>query len=81
MKKTYKKPEIMFEDFSLSTSIAAACEYGASHTQYVCAYEDEFLEAVIFTNDIDACTTKMQDGAHNGICYHVPAETSNIFAS
>ena len=81
MKKRYTKPEIMFEDFSLSTSIATSCEFGASHSQYVCAYEDEFLEAVIFTADISACTTIMQDGAHNGICYHVPSEASNIFAS
>ena len=26
MKKKYMKPEIMFEDFSLNTSIAANCE-------------------------------------------------------
>lgn len=81
MKKAYTKPDIMFEDFSLSTSIALSCEYGASHVQYVCAYEDEFLEAVIFTNDISACTTKIQDGAYNGICYHVPSDATNIFAS
>lgn len=81
MKKTYKKPEIIFEDFSLSTSIALGCEFGAHHAEYLCAYEDEYLEAVIFTETISACTTKMQDGVYNGLCYHVPSDQTNIFAS
>lgn len=81
MKKTYAKPHIMFEDFSLSTSIAVACEYKAKHTEYSCAYEDEFLEQIIFTAEVSTCETKMADGAYNEICYHVPLESSNIFAS
>ena len=81
MKKTYTKPEIMFEDFSLSTSIALGCEYGAHHTEYVCAYEDEDMGKMIFTETISACTTKTQDGLYNTLCYHVPTESNNIFAS
>lgn len=81
MKKTYTKPEIMFEDFSLSTSIAAGCEVGAHHTENACAYENEDFGEFIFTEGLTVCTTTYPDGAYNGLCYHVPEDTMNIFAS
>ncbi len=80
MKRTYKKPEIMFEDFSLSTSIALGCEYGAHHTENACAYEDEYLGEFIFTEGLAVCTATVPDG-YNSLCYHVPKDTMNIFAS
>lgn len=80
MKKTYTKPEIMFEDFSLSTSIALGCELGAHHVENACAYEDKFMGVFIFTESLAVCTTKVPDG-YNKLCYHVPESSQNIFAS
>lgn len=37
--KTYVKPQVFFEDFQLSASIAAGCEYTTNHTMNMCAYE------------------------------------------
>ena len=81
MKKTYTKPEIMFEDFSLSTSIALGCEIAAHHAQNQCPYVEEYFGEVIFTEKlVGICTVTVPDG-YNGLCYHVPSASQNIFAS
>ena len=78
MKKTYEKPQILFEDFSLSVSIAANCEYKP---------KDDALflpgEGFVF---VEGCDVPMVgdiagDGAYNEICYHVPTGTVNVFNS
>ena len=79
MKKTYTKPEIMFEDFSLSTSIALGCEFAAHHAQDQCAFEEPYFGEFIFVNDA-VCTVKVPDG-YDGLCYHVPSPSQNIFVS
>lgn len=82
MTKEYVKPQIVFEEFSLSTNIAAGCNIIISNsTQGVCAYEDVRNNKNVFTEAISACTTKQDDGASNGICYHVPIETNDLFNS
>ena len=41
MKKTYVKPQIAYESFQLSTSIAAGCALlSTSAAQYICPVED-----------------------------------------
>ncbi len=76
MKKTYIKPEIVFENFSLSTNIAASCDFKTyTPNSGTCAYtyEDEFLGTInLFLSDVNACTTKEADGEYNGFCYHTP---------
>lgn len=82
MKKNYSKPEIVFEDFSLCTSIAANCEFknnGPSSNQ--CGYQPEGLPYTIFLTGMSGCARKYTDGGYNGICYHVPSEDSNLFNS
>ena len=84
MKKKYVKPQIIIENFSLSTTIAGDCEIRTNtpHSE-TCAlnWEDEFLgEIVVFTNLVQACGTKEDDGEYNGICYHVPYG-DNLFNS
>ena len=83
MKKVYKKPNIIFEDFTLSTSIAAGCERKANNVMYSCEYFDNDLGYTIFTGSISKCTLTPQDGGdeYNGICYHVPVESNNLFNS
>ena len=80
MKKTYSKPEILFESFSISTSIAAGCELDTPLPSYEenCGYP--IKGAVLFVTGAQ-CTNVPQDGKYNGFCYHVPVETSNLFNS
>ncbi len=81
MKKHYQAPEILFEDFALSSSIAGSCGFIVNNSsKYVCAFYDEREEKYVFTADIGACSTKNEDG-QNGICYHVPVDTSDLFNS
>lgn len=85
MRKAYSKPEIFFEDFSLTTNIAANCEFIINtSSENVCGFEiqDEFLGTqVLFTNGVTNCKTVPQDGMYNGFCYHNPGETNNMFTS
>jgi len=78
MKKAYEKPEILFEDFSLSTHIASDCEYKP---------KDDALylpgEGFVF---VEGCDVPMigeigGDGEYNGICYHVVKDNVNVFSS
>lgn len=82
MKKTYIKPEIMFEEFSLSTNIAATCGTPATHSenQYGCGYAIGRFDQVVFT-ELMGCSVQEDDGDYNGICYHVPTEAYSLFSS
>lgn len=87
MKKRYEKPQIVFEDFTLSTNIAGTCENvvdGPSLGQ--CAMEGTG-GIFVFVTGVQACEytpTDMgyvNDDMYDGICYHVPIETNNLFNS
>ena len=81
MKKHYEAPEIYFDDFSLSTSIAGSCTYIVNNaSKYTCAYHDVRQDKYVFTADIGACITK-NEGEYNGICYHNPYDTTDLFNS
>ena len=84
MKKTYVKPEIMFEDFSLNNSITAGCEKIAQAAEYQCAYKIETSMGTVnvFTDQVanNVCSTKEPDG-YNTICYHIPESANNVFTS
>lgn len=81
MKKLYSKPDIHFESFSLSTSIASTCEVKTYHpSNGVCGLK--FGSQFIFTEEIEGCTTKIVEGeAYDGLCYHNPSENNNLFNS
>lgn len=78
MKKTYVKPELYFENFELSTNIAAGCVYKTGHAQDVCAYTSGGKK--IFVQEVAACETTTQDETWNSLCYHNPND-SNLFTS
>lgn len=82
MKKTYSKPDILFESFSLSTSIAAGCEVKIT-TIAAKQCGMKFGDTVVFTADMgNVCSTKVVDGSlYDGLCYHVPTESNNLFNS
>ena len=74
MKKVYEKPEIVFENFSLSTNIAAGCEVKTNTpSQGQCGIK--WGSDILFLADTN-CTGdgivigQGGDGESNGICYH-----------
>ncbi len=79
MKRAYSKPEIAFEDFSLSTNIAS-CNTPGNQAENVCGY---FWPGIgyVFSEDISGCQKKVDNGDWNGICYHVPTGDKNLFNS
>lgn len=82
MKKKYIKPEIMFENFSLSTTVAGDCYHDTSlQTEGTCGLD--FGGDIVFLVDVTGCKDQYEtdDGSYNGICYHNPTETSNLFNS
>lgn len=91
MKKTYEKPEILFESFVSSTNIAANCHpIIDTLSEGSCAYEAIVGETWrnIFTEAIVACELKdgkytdgKEDEIFGGICYHVPTNGSSLFNS
>ncbi len=89
MKKVYEKPQIVFESFEMSSSIAAGCEFtDVNATQGVCAYLTRYGNryVTIFTSDVGACHTTEQGGGvqedgYNRICYHVPNDNNDLFNS
>ncbi len=81
MKKTYSKPDIFYEDFSLSTNIAANCELHP--TEFI---GDTFivdLGGVILLTNMEYCNYHIEDGKNefDNLCYHVPTDSYNIFSS
>ena len=88
MKKIYQKPQIMFEDFSVSTNIATGCEHISNGTYAVCPIElpgfGGLQNVVVFTSEVSGCTAVNPNGypdGYNGVCYHVPSEANNVFTS
>ena len=85
MRKTYQKPEIMFEDFSVSVSIAGTCEVKTNTPSL--GQCGKFFMGVgnVFTTAIpDACSDfaiNPDDFYNDTICYHVPVENNNLFNS
>lgn len=76
MKKKYSKPDIMFESFAVSTSIAATC-VTRTYEQFACAVEfshapgktvfaEEGICEIVVTPDVDG------DFQWGEFCYHVP---------
>lgn len=82
MKKAYIAPEIMFEDFTISTNIAAGCE---AKSDLLAGGQCGFKwgKKVIFTEQVLGCTVKVVpgDGNYDGLCYHNPSEDYNVFNS
>ena len=85
MKKTYSKPQIMFEDFTLCTNIAAGCTYTEdiepSEKEFGCGVRvGDGENEIIFVDGM--CWFTTDDGSYNKICYYNPNSSGiNIFTS
>ena len=86
MKRTYSKPEIMFESFVMSTSIAAVCERIVGNpTAGTCAVSGTG-GVNVFTDEMNACdytpgSFNQPEDTWDGFCYHVPTDKNELFNS
>lgn len=81
MKKSYVKPQIAYESFQLSTSIAAGCALLSTNAaQYVCPVEDPESGFMIFAETNALCDTTPV-GGNDSICYDIPVANWNVLSS
>lgn len=81
MKKTYVKPQIAYESFQLSTSIATDCALLSTRAaQYICPVEDKESGFYIFAEANQLCDT-VPVGGDDSVCYDVPTESWKVFSS
>lgn len=85
MKKCYSKPEIIFESFAASTSIAAGCERIVNPTKGTCVVEGSG-GVIVFTDTLSECDFTPEGMGQaadqwDGFCYHVPTSDKNLFNS
>jgi hypothetical protein len=80
VKKVYTKPEIVFDSFELTESIAAGCSFISSNiAPYECAILDKELNYTIFS-DYSMCQST-PPGGNDSICYHVPTADYSVYTS
>lgn len=80
MKKQYVKPDISFDTFELSQSIAGGCE-GITNAVYgTCATTIPDLGFSIFANK-HTCDVHAAPGNNEFVCYHAPSDSNNVFSS
>ena len=82
MKKTYEKPQILFESFTLNTNISAGCEKPTNLPSWnQCGLD--FSGLMVFMDGMTGCTDiKITEGeSFDGLCYHTPTEANNVFTS
>ena len=80
MKKTYAKPQIVFESFQLTANIAGDCNTKPNSTnEATCGYNDNGW--IVFQNSAVCNVQVGPDGKHNGLCYHVPTGDMSVFTS
>lgn len=78
-KKVYKKPELYYESFTLSSSIAAGCEGIATFGEGMCGIYVPELNFTLFTLEMSCqVTTPANDDT---FCYHAPTDSNNVFSS
>ena len=78
MKKTYSKPQIVYECFEMSQSIATGCEFKSNFGKVGCAI-DIGMEKTIYMDTTICGETPTKDD--NSICYDVPNDFTRVFSS
>lgn len=81
MKKTYVKPEIAFDDFTLSNTIAASCEnYNSAPSRGQCGYRNVFGKNVFYSAGMSSCED-WQFAEISGISYEISVAVNGLFNS
>ncbi len=78
MKKNYTKPQIVFDNFELSQSIAGSCEAISNQVQFVCPVEIPELGFSVFNEG--TCDYYAPD-INDYVCYDGPPSSSQVFSS
>ena len=80
-KKTYQKPDLFFESFALSQSIASACEGEALFVENACPVivNIQGFDFAVF-GQAPMCEF-VPPNPDDFICYHAPSEMNNVFMS
>ncbi len=81
MKKNYSKPQLVFDSFELSESIAAGCYAISKQSELICPVIDPNMGEPIFTSEGIGCVITTEEGAYNAVCYHVPDGMHQVFSS
>lgn len=77
MKKQYVKPELYFENFELSTTVATGCSIIVNQADTNCTIDIPGIGKIFIT---DPCmTTEVAD--NDKICYHVLFDSNKLFSS
>lgn len=81
MKKTYEKPEIAFDDFTLSNTIAASCEnYNNLPSLGQCGYRNAYGMNIFYSAGMSGCEdAKLPDII--GISYDLAVAANGLFNS
>lgn len=81
-KKTYSKPQLVYESFALSQSIASGCEGIANFGEGACSVTitGSFDSVSIFQDAAYGCQF-VPPNPDDYICYHAPSEMNNVFSS
>lgn len=80
MKKLYQSPQILFESFELSSSVAAGCGViSKPSAAYVCPVIDPEFGFTIFSAT-NVCDYTSPD-AFDRVCYNIPLENNSVFSS
>lgn len=84
VKRVYNKPEINFESFMVSDSVASSvgssCSTTGNYTQDTCGITIAPGRAV-YTEANTGCTVKIEDGADGYPCMGLPTTDNNVFGS
>ncbi len=84
MKKTYVRPEVYFESFELSTSIATGCSAGYDHNNTNFGTPDQcalFFGTDRIFNSPPICDPSEGKFDPSDFCYHVPTANDSVFSS
>ena len=69
MKKNYSKPQLVFDSFELSESIAAGCYAISKQSELICPVDDPIF-GVVFTGDNAGCEITSDSKDNDMECYH-----------
>lgn len=81
MKKNYQKPQIRFESFELSQDISAGCELISNHGQGACVVLVPEWDMTLYINEMNCDATAPDYGDGDGLCYHAPSDSYNVYSS
>ena len=80
MKKEYIRPQIVFDCFELTDSIAAGCSFlSQNQAPYSCPVLDPELGFTLFTDPLICQSTP--PGGNDSICYNVPTADYSVYIS